>query len=191
VVHAHGADGQATLPGASREVEALTATFQPNLHCLCDERATVAELARLSKNGRLAEFEYLHLLAHGQFDERSGRASRLALDDGGLLVDDVADLRLRARVATLSACDSGLREVYPGEEWVGLAQAFLAAGADCVVSGLWRMADEAMPWLIRLFYQNLLAGCGPAAALCAAQRKALKVDREPYYWAPLTAVGLP
>jgi CHAT domain-containing protein len=191
VANTIGAGDQAALPAASREVEALQATFGRDAHCLLDKQATVAALNEMSRDGSLKTFEYIHLLAHGRFEEERSRDSRLMLADGALLVDDVADLQLSARAVTLSACEAGVREVFPGEEWVGLTQAFLAAGADCVVSGLWRMPDETMPYPMRLFYQNLLRGMGPAAALCAAQRRTIGLHPEPYDWAALAAVGLP
>jgi CHAT domain-containing protein len=179
------------LLAASREVERLQRVFGRGAVCLEGENATGSAVRALSRSGRLAEFEFLHLIAHGEFHPGNARRSRLLLADGGLSVDDVADLRLNARVVTISACEGGLREVHAGEEWVGLTQAFLAAGARSVIGGLWGLPDRAMPWLMRLIYEHLLAGQGAALALSHAQRKLLQIHREPYYWAALTAVGLP
>jgi CHAT domain-containing protein len=183
--------GTGPLPYAKREADGLRQSFGPNAVYLADQEATGNALRHLSRTGELAGFDFVHMIAHGEFDARNSRGSGLLLADGGLLVDDVADLHLNARVVTLSACEGGLREVYAGEEWVGLPQAFLSAGARCVISSLWGLPDRAMPWPIWLIYHHLLAGQGPALALALAQRNLMRIHREPYYWAALTAVGLP
>jgi hypothetical protein len=49
---------------------------------------------------------------------------------------------LRADLVTLSACRSSGARTYAGEGLVGLARAFLQAGAGSVIAGLWDVSDQ-------------------------------------------------
>jgi len=46
------------------------------------------------------------------------------------------------RIITISACETGQSAVSPGEELIGLARGFLAAGAPTVLHTLWSVDDE-------------------------------------------------
>jgi len=51
------------------------------------------------------------------------------------------NLPLQAELVTISACRSAGARTYSGEGLVGLAWAFLNAGAHNVVAGLWNVED--------------------------------------------------
>jgi CHAT domain-containing protein len=95
----------------------------------------------------------------------------------------------------LSACQTGLAagalaDVPPGDDWVGLVQAFLYAGVSNVVATLWPVADIATARLMERFYGELATGKSEAEALALAQRDALRksATAHPFFWAGFTLV---
>jgi CHAT domain-containing protein len=79
-----------------------------------------------------------------------------------------------------------------GEGVVGLARAFMYAGAPRVVASLWLVDDLATAELMRRFYRGLLVRkLSAAAALRAAQEEMRTSARwhAPYYWAGFTLTG--
>ena len=78
---------------------------------------------------------------------------------GASLDASLVKLDLEADFVNLSACETGLGKIYGGEGVVGLAQAFLIAGANSMSVSLWQVADNAtkefMVGLYKLVtYQN-------------------------------------
>jgi tetratricopeptide (TPR) repeat protein len=131
------------LPLARREAEAIAALFPPGA---AEVRTGREASERWLKSARLADYGALHFATHGTYDDRAPGRSALVLapgdgEDGMLQVREIAALALRARLVSLSACDTGLGEVVTGEGVLSLARAFLDAGADAVAMALWRIPD--------------------------------------------------
>lgn len=174
--------GGAALPHVTAEVQAVAAAFkaQPggSARVLLDGNATQPALREA-----LAGADVLHLACHGQFRADSPFFSALHLADGALTVRDAASLTLQAQLVTLSACETGLSKVAPGDELLGLLRGFLLAGAPRVLSTYWTVDDASTAQLMGGFYAALLAGVRPAAALRSAQRTLARDHPHPYHWA--------
>ena len=121
-----------------------------------------------------------------------------AENDGRLEVHEILQLKLKAQLVTLSACETALGSGYftdvpAGDEFVGLTRAFLSAGARSVVASLWQVDDRSTMKLMERFYRERASGDGDSAsALAKAQREMSKTGGQyshPYYWAPFVAVG--
>lgn len=143
---------------------------------------------------RLPGAEIVHLACHGTLDARSPLRSRLLLspgpgDDGGLSAQEVFDLFLSARLVTLSACDSALAGGVAGDELAGLPRAFLSAGAQNVIAGLWRVGDPATAMLMKRLYREL-SRHPPARALRLAQQVVRRYFPHPGHWAGFVLFGL-
>ena len=177
--------GSAALPHIVREVRAVADAFRRRpgggavVH-LDDDTTRVA--LRRALDGA----DVLHLACHGQFRADSPYLSSLHLGDGPLTLREAANLPLAARLVTLSACETGLSRVAPGDEQLGLLRGFLIAGARRVVSTLWTVDDAATATLMTDFYDALLGGERPTAALRAAQRALAAEHPHPYLWAGFT-----
>lgn len=92
-------------------------------------------------------------------------------DDGILSALEISGLDLRhVKLATLSACETGLGEVAGGEGVLGLQRAFQIAGCRNVICSLWKVDDKATAALMNLFYHKLwVEGKTPHEALRQSQ----------------------
>jgi CHAT domain-containing protein len=139
----------------------------------------------LFTSGRLAQYRMVHIATHTVVDAFRPEFSALVFSmvdkkgsarDGYLRMHEIASLHLPAELVTLSACGTGLGRDVRGEGTVGLARAFIHAGARTVVVSLWDVEDESAAELMRLFYSGMLGPrhLHPSAALREAQRTILE-----------------
>ena len=142
----------------------------------------------------------VHFACHGVVHRDRPGLSALALtpsaeDNGMLTVLEVFRMNISTDLAVLSACETGQGHHLKGEGMVGLASAFMHAGAERVLASLWKVDDEATRALMVKFYE-LWNGPKPmsaADALAGAQAhvKAQKKWSHPYYWAAWVLWGRP
>lgn len=187
----HGETSRALLLGVADEqtprvideIETLAPLF-PNSLALLNGEATLAALSL-----HAPEAEILHMACHGQFRPDNPLFSSLRLGDGWLTVRDAYNLNLRCELVTLSACETGVSAVAPGDELMGLARGFFSAGVPTLLLSLWTVDDEATARLMASFYTGLRAGKAPAAALRNAQLDLMKEEAHPYFWSPFVLLG--
>jgi CHAT domain-containing protein len=171
-------------PRIRDEIRLLSPLF-PDSVALIDEGATLAAL-----RDHAPETEVLHLACHGQFRPDNPLFSSIRLADGWLTVRDAYSLDLRrCGLVTLSACETGVSAVAPGDELIGLARGFFSAGAPTLLLSLWTVDDEATALMMIGFYERLRAGERPAAALRDAQLQSLKQEPHPFFWSPFILAG--
>jgi hypothetical protein len=132
----------------------------------------------------------LHLACHGLYRAANPLFSALRLGDRWISAAEILDLDLGGALVTLSACESG-RSAADSAEPVGLAWAFLAAGASGVVVSQWLVDDDATAALMAGMYAGLAEGLVPAEALRRAQLAAAARSPHPYRWAPFVYVASP
>ncbi|GAA2644914.1 hypothetical protein GCM10010399_93530 [Dactylosporangium fulvum] len=126
--------------------------------------------------GALDGADLAHVAAHGLFRSDNPLFSALRLVDGPLTVYDLERLARPPRRVVLSACESGLSAVHPGDELLGLTAALLGLGATSLVASVVPVPDAATrPFMLRL-YRHLRSGAGPAAALARARRDLAGAD---------------
>jgi CHAT domain-containing protein len=172
------------IPLVEREIRMLAKIFSG--------AATFTGASATFKNyaENAARFDLLHLACHARFRADNPMFSSLQLADGAVTARDVVEQNLaRAALVTLSACETGLNEIYAGEEILGLARGFLSAGAGALLLSLWTIADEAAARLMSDFYENLQRGASNAASLKAAQINFIREGSHPYFWSPFILVG--
>jgi CHAT domain-containing protein len=159
-------------------------------------RPIVLEGAKATPAAYLAaapgRFDYIHFVAHGVATRKRPLDSAviLARDPSSrykLLARDVIAQPLSAKLVTISSCHGAGTRTYAGEGVVGLAWAFLRAGADQVIAALWEVNDAATPQLMDRMYAAIRAGKDPAVALREAKLQLVNGQgsyRNPRYWAP-------
>jgi len=183
------------LPGSADEVAAIGRIHGDRARVLVGAAATEGAFRTLAPDQ-----EIIHLATYGVLNKYNPLFSYLELgagdgEDGRLEVHEVFGLTLKARLLVLSACQTGLgagalADVPPGDDWVGLSQAFLFSGASNVLATLWPVQDRATARLMERFYTELAAGRPEAEALAEAQRAALgtRGTEHPFFWAGFALV---
>ena len=171
------------IPLVNDEVKKLK-KFLRDARAVTAKNATFASFQKEAPNADL-----IHLACHGQFRPDDPMFSSLHLADGWVTVRDLYAIRLKAKLVTLSACETGLSKVHAGDEILGLARGFLSAGAKALVLSLWTVNDEATSRLMLEFYSNLQRGGDVAASLRIAQKSFINRGEHPYYWSPFFVIG--
>lgn len=170
-------------PMVEREVQAISKMLKSSV-VFAGEAATFANFERNAANRWL-----IHLACHGQFRADNPFYSNLRIADGNITVRDLSAKRLRGARVVLSACETGLNGVFPGEEIVGLARGFINAGVRSLALSLWTVNDEATKRLMTTFYVNLQRGESTESSLRLAQMKFIEEGEHPYYWSPFFTIG--
>jgi len=181
------------LPESRHEVQMVADDLPKPSTILLGGNATETRFKELP----LRDYGVFHLALHGYADLHYPDRSALVFapesnggNDGLLQVREIRKLTLNASLVTLSACDTSLGPV--GEAGVAnLANAFVEAGAQTVVSALWDLEDHATARLMAQFYSRLSQGMGKAEALQQAQVELAHAGLSPYYWASFEVVGDP
>lgn len=139
----------------------------------------------LATGGR---WDWVHLAMHGS--SQLAGTTLVGLGDGErfLLAEELQGLRASVGVAFLGACDSG-RLPEGGTTGIGLRQAFLRAGARCVVSSLWPLEDRAAAEFGLGYHYEMLGGKTAGAALAGLQRGWAQEGRPVSDWGPWQVAG--
>jgi CHAT domain-containing protein len=159
------ADPEDNLPFALLESDAIQQIWQsPSTRLGCTSASRTAVLSSTATS------THLHFACHGVFERHEPRSSALLLSGGErLTVEDVLlEMNLtKAELVVLSACETGIIDVdVAPSEFVGFPNAFLEAGANCVVSSLWAVDDASTALIMKRFYELLLReGLSAAEAL--------------------------
>jgi len=120
----------------------------------------------------LPQAQVVHLSCHGATDWAEPLASGVVMaGDEMLTMRDLLDMRLpAARLATLSACETGIVGTELPDEVVALPTALAQAGFAGVAASLWSVADASTAMLMERFYRLWREdGLAPASALRGAQ----------------------
>jgi CHAT domain-containing protein len=130
------------------------------------------------KNAQPESFDYIHFTAHAEANPLRPLSSAVILSGTPqtcrLFARDVAAIPLRAELVAISACRSVGARTYSGEGPVGLAWAFLKAGARNVIAGLWDVNDRSTAVLMGGLYAHIADGSPVADALREAKLAMLR-----------------
>ena len=176
-----GYSDRGQLPRVQDEARTIALLLEGD--CYLEEEATIARLIQQAPTSPI-----IHLATHGQNRLDAPIFSHVRLADGQLNAIDAFSLDLQhCELVTLSGCETGLALSGGGDEQLGLARAFLAAGAPSLVISLWPVEDTSTNELMQHFYQHLLQGESKVQALRSAQCNLLhqtdSMYAHPYFWA--------
>ncbi|WP_025866069.1 CHAT domain-containing protein [Prolixibacter bellariivorans] len=181
------------LPGAKEEVEGITKLISGDV--FDNNKATESNFKKDAGN-----YDILHLAMHTILNDSLPMYSKLvfspendSINDGWLNTYEVYNMKLKARLAVLSACNTGSGKLRKGEGVVSLARGFLYAGCPSIVMTLWNVEDVSSAKLMINFYKYLLKGYSKDEALRKAKLDHLAnadpLKAHPYYWLGYVLIG--
>lgn len=139
-----------------------------------------------------AQFRFMHFVTHGTASDMNPLDSAIILSPSSegfkLYARDIIKTKIHPELVTISTCYGAGTKQYAAEGLVGLAWAFMRAGAHQVIGALWEVDDAANAELMDHFYTALARTGRPATALHEAKLAMLHSNtfhKRPYYWASL------
>lgn len=187
----HGRRKLQQLPCAEKEVKMIGKIT--NTMPLTGTEATKTQVLK-----SLSSVSLVHIAAHGCMETgeivlapNPIRSSPIPTEEDFLLtMTDVLNVKIRAKLVVLSCCHSGRGEV-KAEGVVGIARAFLGAGARSVLVSLWAIDDEATLEFMKSFYKFLVEGRTASEALNRTMNYMRESEQfsELRLWAPFILIG--
>jgi len=184
----------APLPGAQKEANQIAAMFGAS------KTYIGGEATELIFKQSSSDYNVLHIATHGILNNYEPLASSLVLtnqdnEDGLLEASELYNMNLKANLAVLSACNSGMGKLSKDEGVVGVASAFAYAGVPNVVMSKWPVSDWSTQVLMKAFYNNLKLGMPKDEALQQAKLKYLEDNKKkpkmlaPFFWGSFVISG--
>lgn len=169
------------------EVNKIANLFE-NPQQLLDENGTTTAFKQHSPH-----FKIVHLATHACLHPTDPMLNKVFFTDDFLTNFDLGNLRLKADLAVLSACNTGTGKLYKGEGVMSLARSFANAGCSSLLTSLWSVDDCSTADLMVLFYENIRAGFDKDIALQKAELQYITdmppSKQHPYYWGGFVHVG--
>jgi CHAT domain-containing protein len=198
------------LPGTRREAQQIADDLKADA---ADIKLGLAATETAVKQAKLDQYRIVYFATHGLVagdletfaKDKAEPALALSIpakpndfDDGLLTASEIAQLKLDADWAVLSACNTAAEDKPGAEALSGLARAFFYAGARSLIVSHWSVSDEATA---RLMIGTFRASArDPRLSHAEALRESMlamidaaKSDAEadPRLWAPFVVVGEP
>lgn len=156
-----------SLPNSQYEVKTITAQFK-NAKTLEHEAASCTAVLNILKNSTI-----LHFSCHGKaYLNQPLKNGLLMSNHKEITLKDILNLRLQGiRLATLSACETGMIGTQLPDEFVNFSSGLLQAGCAGVVASLWSLSNNvsSMFLMIRFYEFWRQKNLEPPEALCQAQ----------------------
>lgn len=184
------------LPGAKDEVKGISKFVSSvSFVDLLAQENTFKEKA--------PDFDILHLAMHTIINDSLPMLSKLVFskpdqkltDDGFLNAYEIYNMKLNARLAVLSACETGSGKLQRGEGVMSMARGFIYAGCPSIVMTLWQVEDKSGVKIMEDFYRYLSKGKRKDVALRMAKLNHLNnsdpLTAHPHFWLGYVNIGNP
>ena len=184
------------LPGAKDEVKGIS-KFVSSVSFV-DEQAQENTFKE-----KASEFDILHLAMHTIINDSVPMLSKLVFskpdpkstEDGYLNAYEIYNMKLNARLAVLSACETGTGKLQRGEGVMSMARGFIYAGCPSIVMTLWQVEDKSGVKIMEDFYKYLSKGKRKDVALRMAKLNHLNnsdpLTAHPHFWLGYVNIGNP
>ena len=183
------------LPGVQKEVSRIS-------KILNTEVFSGAEATEENFRNQVENYDILHLAMHAFINDSLPAFSSFAFTqienedptkNGLLNTTDIYNLKLKAKLTVLSACNTGSGQLKKGEGIMSLARGFLYAGCPTIVMSLWEVEDESGTQIMTSFYKNIKKGKAKDESLRLAKLEYLETvssrRAHPHYWLGFVSIG--
>lgn len=160
---------------------------------------TITSTILLSKNAtqknvlkEANNFNILHFSTHA---EGNKAIPFIKLFKTQLTLNSLYTLNLKANLAVLSACETGVGSLQKGEGVMSIARGFQYAGINNVLFSLWKINDKSTSVLMKFFYAKLKEHNSVSYAnqqskiLYLKSKKIENSKKSPYYWGAFVYYG--
>ena len=179
------------LVGASQEINSISEKLKG--HILENNENLKKELLN-----KISDYQMLHFASHAKLNSKNSAYSTILLspdssnNKNNLYAHEIQHSHLCTDLVILSACNTGLGQLKPGEGIASLARSFNYAGAKSVMVSLWPIPDFSTSKIMNHFFDELRHK-DKAEALHTAKLSYLnKADENlanPLFWAGLILIG--
>jgi CHAT domain-containing protein len=107
--------------------------------------------------------------------------------DGLLHVSEIDQMKTRADLIVLTACETVNSKLFAGDGALSVARAFINAGADAVVATQWSVGESAAE-LSASFYQVLKTTDAASSLRAAKLQMRKRPGSNPLSWAPFVLI---
>jgi CHAT domain-containing protein/Tfp pilus assembly protein PilF len=192
-------DGQLNeLPNSESEIEHIIDLFE-NKH-----KHAIGYLREQANENKfksvIKDYKIIHLATHSFVNSDNPKFSGIILaqpedsiftEDGTVYSNEIYNLDLNADLVVLSSCESGIGKLVKGEGMMALTRGFLYAGADNIITSLWKVLDQSTSALMQKFYENVLNDMSYSHALREAKLSMINDSKTafPLNWSGFVLIG--
>lgn len=139
-------------------------------------------------------YTILHLSTHASGGNFVIPANIQFYDDT-LFLNELYSLNLNTNLVVLSACETGIGELYKGEGPMSIARGFQYAGAENLLFSLWQINDLSTSQIMQSFYENYHKNESAFLSNHLSKINYLQDDaisntkKSPYYWSAFVYYG--
>ena len=178
--------GFADLKFAREEANAIASLFGGE--SVKNQEATKARFLR-----SIDKYGIFHFSMHSQlFEDDFNKSCLVFSNNEKLFFSELYSLNFPAKMAVLSACDTGNGVLKSGEGIMSISRALTYAGVQSSVYSLWQVPDKETAEIIIDFYKNLKEGQDKDEALSNAKKSFISknpLKTHPYFWAGFVVNG--
>ncbi|WP_452226278.1 CHAT domain-containing protein [Lacinutrix cladophorae] len=172
------------LPGSKAEIKKIK-------NILSGDNFTDENASKENFFKKINDYKILHLATHANANDSI--SPWIAFKNEKLYLNELNTSKNQADLVFLSACNSSLGKINPGEGVFSLARGFFHSGANSVISSLWNVNDKSTQEITTSFYKYLKKGSAKSQALRQAKLDYLNTytlsESSPYYWSSLILIG--
>jgi CHAT domain-containing protein len=183
------------LPWSEKAIHELDNQYKGNF--LVGQDATKSEVLTYLSKSNILHFG-THAITNNEEPLHSGLVLACDKDDPSwearnLSAAELYGISLNAKLAVLTACQTGKGKFESGEGVISLARAFNFAGCPSLLMTLWSVDDRASSWIVLDFYQNLRQQLTISNSLHSAKKEYLRKHSgdlaNPVYWGGMVMIG--
>jgi CHAT domain-containing protein len=177
----------AALPGSDFSLGRIESYFGKSTKLIA------AEASRSNFQQQFSKYAIIQLYTHAS-DSSSRDEPVIYFADSSLYLSDlIPENKPLTRLIVLSACETGLGKLNPGEGVFSFNRGFASLGIPSSITNLWSVDNESTYQITELLYKYLSAGKPIDMALQKAKlefiKNSPKEHKLPYYWAAAILAG--